>query len=173
MRIGLRYKLFILCMAAAFPALAQEPSRPTCASIDTALPAPFAGWVNKIPLQAALKPGDLRNAQLNPGQTVTAKLGLTSGVIFSHPSNAPPASQSGMLDLRIVQSGRYAFALDKGTWVDVVRDGKVVESADHGHAPPCSSIRKEVEFDLAPGRYVIQLTGSPTAEVSILVTRLR
>lgn len=174
MRMRLAGMLILMSVAAA-PALAQETPRPACATIDTALPAPFAGWTRKVPLRAALKPSELREAQINPGQAVKASLGVTSEVTFTYASSTPPppASRSGLLDLRIVQSGRYAFALDTGAWVDVVRDGKALESADHGHAPPCSSIRKEVEFDLPPGRYVVQLSGSPKAEVAILVTRLR
>ncbi len=56
-----------------------------------------------------------------------------------------------------------------GAWIDVVRDGKPLESIAHGHGPACSGIRKIVDFALQPGRYLVSIDGNEAPEVSILV----
>lgn len=38
-------------------------------------------------------------------------------------------------------------------------------AAAHGHGPACSGIRKMVEYDVTPGRYLVQIVNAP--ELSI------
>ena len=49
------------------------------------------------------------------------------------------------------------------------RDGKIIGSVAHTEGPPCSGIRKIVDFTLAPGRYALQLSGATKAPTRVLI----
>jgi len=76
-----------------------------------------------------------------------------------------------MLTLNVATAGTYVVAADAGAWLDVLSDGKPVASSAHGRGPSCSTIHKQVEFNLAPGRYVLQISGAPDASIGILFVR--
>ena len=61
------------------------------------------------------------------------------------------------------------MALDGPAWIDVLRGGERLTSAEHGHAPPCSGARKLVAYDLAPGRYMVQISGAKTTATTVMV----
>ena len=61
------------------------------------------------------------------------------------------------------------MALDGPAWIDVLRGGERLASAEHGHAPPCSGARKLVAYDLAPGRYMVQISGAKTTATTVMV----
>jgi len=71
----------------------------------------------------------------------------------------------GMVPIEVKKDGRLVVALDGGAWIDLVRDGKVVKSVTHGHGPACSGIRKMVEFEVTPGRYLLQIVNAPTDRI--------
>ena len=71
----------------------------------------------------------------------------------------------GMIPIEVKQAGRLIVALDAGAWIDLVRDGTVVQSITHGHGPACSGIRKMVEFDVTQGRYQLQIVNAPAASI--------
>ena len=71
----------------------------------------------------------------------------------------------GMIPVEVKRAGRLVIALDAGAWIDLVRDGKAQPAAAHGHGPACSGIRKMVEYDVTPGRYLVQIVNAP--ELSI------
>lgn len=71
----------------------------------------------------------------------------------------------GMIPIEAKTPGRLIVALDAGAWIDLVRDGRVVASVTHGHGPACSGIRKMVEFDVTPGRYLLQIVNAPAASL--------
>ena len=73
----------------------------------------------------------------------------------------------------MTRPGTYRVALGAGAWVDMLRDGKAIASTAHGHGPACSGIRKIVDFPLTPGSYVLQLAGSPDANIPVLVAMKR
>ena len=52
------------------------------------------------------------------------------------------------------------MTLDGPAWVDVARAEERLASVGHGHAPPCSGACKLVAYDLAPGRYMVQISAS-------------
>ena len=63
------------------------------------------------------------------------------------------------------------MALGSGAWIDVVKDGKAIESTAHGHGPDCSGVRKVVDFPLQPGSYTLQVAANGQAQLPLLVTR--
>lgn len=107
-------------------------------------------------------------ATLLPGRaaTVTLVAGKALAVV---PATAKAGMAGASLGFRVPRAGRWRVSLDTGAWVDVVRDGRAVASVGHGHGGPCSGVRKQVEFDLAPGRYDLQLSGAAAASVRVMV----
>ena len=98
---------------------------------------------------------------------------LAMAVLLAAPLlTAKPAaagSFGGMAALHVTAPGTYRVALGSGAWVDLLGNGQFLPSAGHGHGPACSGIRKIVDFALQPGDYVLQVAGSTTATVTVLV----
>ena len=85
---------------------------------------------------------------------------------------APVGGRGGLLALEVIEPGAYAVGLSSAAWIDVMdARGATVASATHGHGPPCSGMRKVVDFVLTPGRYVVQLNTGGDATVGVLAFR--
>ncbi|MDR3506339.1 MAG: homogentisate 1,2-dioxygenase [Caulobacteraceae bacterium] len=170
-----RLGLAALALGAALSsgAQAQTPTpAPVCATGDKALPPEFSAWAHKSDLAAAKGPADLPRASLVPGQAVTLTLTPTPRVTYLAQPEKPGGSVShgGLASLTIDRAGSYRIALDGGAWIDLLKDGKALVSTGHGHGPDCSGIRKIVDFDLAPGLYVLQISANAGPTLAVLVT---
>jgi hypothetical protein len=118
------------------------PPAPACAAIDQDLPAALRPW--RSPAAAG--------TTVAPGQAITF---------------APSAP----LVLVITEAGTYGVAIDQAAWIDVARDGASLHPNGNAHGPPCSSIRRTVDFQLQPGRYTITLSRTQTPTIRLLVVR--
>jgi hypothetical protein len=59
------------------------------------------------------------------------------------------------------------------TEIDLVDgNGTAVVSAAHSHGPACSGVHKIVDFVLAPGTYILQISGNADRAGKVLVVRL-
>lgn len=132
-----------------------------CTPQATAAATP-AGW--SAPVAAT------DGATLVPGRaaTVTLVAGKALAVVPAT-AKAKAGAAGASLGFTVPRAGRWRVSLDTGAWVDVVRDGRAVASVGHGHGGPCSGVRKQVEFDLAPGRYDLQLSGAGGTSVRVMV----
>ncbi len=171
MRVQISLMLATALALAPMGARAQAPV--ACAAIDQGLPAPFAGWSAKAPLASAAKVADLSKALLVIGQGADADLHPTSEVAYAALPEKPGGSVShgGMFSLVVSQPGVYAVALGSGAWIDLLKGKVAVESVAHGHGPDCSSIRKVVDFQLGPGRYVVQVSADAEPKLAIMIAR--
>lgn len=160
-----------LAAPAAFAQMAPEPA--ACAAMDQALPAELAPWPTKAPLAAATSVAGLPNAALVPGQAYAATLSATPDVAYAVQPEKPggTVSKGGLFSLKVEAAGSYVIALGSAAWIDVLKDGAAQRSTAHGRGPACSSVRKMVTFDLAPGDYVIQISANAQAELPIMVVR--
>ncbi|QDZ06777.1 hypothetical protein FPZ24_04205 [Sphingomonas panacisoli] len=146
--------LALMIQAASAPA-------PACTA-TTAPPAGLEAWgtiaaVTKGPIAIGKGTG----LQLQPVEKVA---------FAPAPDRAPkPGSFGGVYQFNVTTAGTYRIALAAAAWIDVVRDGKSLESVAHMEGPPCSGIRKIVDFDLTPGRYVLQLSGAKEAPMRVLI----
>jgi len=140
---------------------------PDCTIARPVITEDLAGWSGKIEAKASADSA----AAPQLGATRTRLALLPFGDVHFAVAPERPATQgySGLASFEVAKAGRVRVALDKGAWIDVVRDGKVVRSVTHGHGPACSGIRKIVDFDLQPGRHLLQIVGAPAAEISALV----
>lgn len=164
---------------AAYPVAAQhaehaEHAEPVCPA-DAAPPsAPLAGWAHRTALTAVADPDGLAGAAIRPGMAVDLALLPTPDVRYPLRSQNPGGSVShgGLVGFAVETAGTYRVALGGAAWIDVVRDGAAVASIGHGHGPACSGIRKIVDFSLAPGRYVVQIAGSGSSQIALMIAHV-
>lgn len=169
-------RLFALLSATllATPAIATPQDTgvdPRCAMVRPAFPAGFAGWSTRTPLTAGIA---ARNAPVLPigrGADLTLAAGARFVPLLAPGKAADAASAGGLVMFQVPRAGTYRVALDSPAWVDVIRSGRMVAASAHGHGPMCTGIRKIVDFRLRPGRYVLQLSGSATPTLALLIAR--
>ncbi|MBX3594825.1 hypothetical protein [Sphingomonas sp.] len=137
--------------------LLAQSAAPQCAVPDGNLPPSLAGWT---------RPAE----DLAPGGAVVVDTGDTAKL-----SGVPAGAKAGrgaMIGFRVARAGRYGVALDQAGWIDVVAGtsgGVKIASVAHGHGPACSTVRKIVSFDLAPGVYRLYLTGLATPRAKVML----
>ncbi|ESQ88240.1 hypothetical protein ABAC460_16405 [Asticcacaulis sp. AC460] len=135
---------------------------------DSKLPAAWQSWTAPSAVTAAARPAD--QPQIEIGTAYQVQLSPAAETLYDPaPKEVVSGSFGGLLMLTVKAAGDYSIALDSRAWVDVVRDGQVVESTSHGHGPACTSLRKKVVFPLTPGIYTIQLANAPVQSVRIEV----
>lgn len=161
-----------LLLAAALAVAAPGPE--SCPAGPPALPPAMAGWAARTPIEAVGSPAGLDRATLALGRGVDAALRPAEAVTYAAPPGKPagPGAKAGLLALQVAAPGTYAVGLSSAAWIDVVdAQGAPVASAGHDHGPPCSGMRKVVDFPLEPGRYVVQLTTGGEPAVGVLAFR--
>lgn len=149
----------------------QAPA-PACPATPVALTGDLAGWVHGRAVNAAARPAGAETATLQPGVRADVALLPTAQITYvAVPGKAPAAgSFGGLLSIAATRAGTYRVALSAGAWVSVIgQDGKPLASAAHGHGPDCSGVRKIIDFALQPGRYVVQIEGSTSAAIGVMV----
>jgi hypothetical protein len=164
----------LLVLAPTALAQQQPATAPAaCAAKDTALTAELKPWTTRTPVKAAASNGDIKAANLKVGQAYAATLAATPDVKYAATPEKPGGSVSkgGMFGLTVKEAGTYGVALGAGAWVDVLKDGKPLQSGAFGHGPECSTIRKIVNFDLTPGEYVVQISANADAELAMMVVK--
>jgi len=144
------------------------------AGTAAALPPELASWADRQPLKAAGAAGKADAAALEIGKAVDAALLPTPDVKYAIRPEKPGGSVSfgGLFAFTVAEAGTFRVALGSGAWIDLVKDGVVIDSVAHGHGPECSDVRKMVDFPLAPGRYILQIAANGQAQLPLLVTRL-
>lgn len=142
---------------------------PACSNVRVAFPAEFAGWSQQTPVAAGTEAGG--GATIRPGQGVRVALHPAHHLKLD-PAPKSTGSNGGTLTLVIEQAGTYRIGLGGPVWIDLIRNNKALSSSAHAHGPKCSGIRKLVTFELSPGNYVVQLSGSDADSVSLLAAKV-
>lgn len=157
--------LSVLLLLQAAPA----PTPPERPGLCAALPRPMTDASS--PTVAAVETG---SPVLPLGRAVRATLLPAAAVSLAVPNDRASAagSSAGVFGFTVPAAGRYRVSLSTGLWVDVVDAGRAATSVTHGHGAPCSGVRKMVDFDLKPGAYRLQLVGSATPSVAVMIARL-
>lgn len=134
-------------------------------------PAEFAGWSAGQALAAAVTAEDAKTAILPLG--VAREIGLLPvGELKYAVQPVRPddgAVHGGLVAFDVVQRGTYRLALGSGAWIEVVGGTRARQSVGHGHGPECSGIRKIVDFELSPGRYLLQISASKEARITAMI----
>lgn len=155
--------LSLTLLAAATPAAAAaEHTEVDCVAIDKTLPQALQGWTHEMAAPSTLDAsGHAWNLKLSPNAAVE--------YAASPEKQSGAESFGGVFPIHIAKAGKYAVALGAGAWIDVVQGSTAIASTSHQHGPTCSTIRKVVIFDLTPGHYVLQISGSKTAAIKATV----
>ena len=149
-------------MAAMKPASA-------CPATPAPLPTEFAGWKVMTATDAATGADASPSLQIGTSAKVTLRPTPQLHFAATMKHSGEPASFGGLLAFTVAKAGRYHVALGTPAWIDVVRAGATLPSVAHGHGPDCSGIRKMVDFDLAPGSYLLQIAGNEVPTVAVMV----
>jgi hypothetical protein len=128
-----------------------------CKATDASLPTALAGWS---------APGD--ELVLDGAVSLDTIDGST---LKDLPKGAKPG-RAAMIEFRVAKAGTYGIALDQPGWIDVLSGaagGESLKSVAHGHGPECSTIRKIVRFQLAPGTYRAFASGLGQARAKLML----
>ncbi len=131
-------------------------------------------WQGARMLEAARTLGGNPNPVLTLNESADVALVPAATMILAAPLGKPiaPDDRGGLLVFHIALGGTYRVALGGKGWIDVVQAGRSLQSTVHAHGTPCSGIAKTVDFALAPGDYVLQLSDAATPHLSVLLSRL-
>lgn len=164
--------IVLSALASASPAIAQHQHAAAACASPAPLPAGLAGWTAALPVAAAVRAGDVGRAMLPIGKGARATLAAATAVTYPVAPSRTRDGRGGLFGFTIKQAGRYRVALGASAWIDVVGDGRAATSVAHGHGPKCSAVRKMVDFDVTPGRYVLQVVGAERPTLDLMVARL-
>lgn len=150
-----------------------QSAAPAACPAKPVIPAELAGWTSHRPVTAGATAAQA--APIAIGASARTTLIPAAQATLAVPVTKPPAeaTSAGLLAFTVPAAGRYRVALGAGAWVEVIAAGKAVASVAHGHGPACSPVRKMVDFDLQPGRHLLQLSGSAASTLDVAVARLR
>ena len=119
-----------------------------------------------------VEPTPLRTVATAPRRAFAPAIGVGTHVplrlrpmkaltLVATPGRAAAAdSFGGLVTLDVPSGGRLVVRLSNRAYVDLVGTAGVITSASHGRPAGCTTMHKEVHFDVTAGRYVLQLTGS-------------
>lgn len=140
-----------------------------------ALPPVLAPWATPSPVSAATQPDGLNAALLTVGKAAQVTLHPTTDIQYSIRPEAPggKVSSGGLLAFDTPDAGTYRVMLSGRAWLDVVAHGTVTDSTHHQHGPDCSGIGKMVDFTLPAGRQTIQISGSSTPTLEVMVIKVQ
>lgn len=144
----------VLALLLATPAFAQ-----TCPS-PTGWDKPTKRLAARVPeMKYALATGASDLIELRAGKDV--KFAVDSA------RKAKAGTSAGLAALDVAKAGKLDVILSNATFVDLVRDGKILKSTGHADLKTCTGLRKSVSFDVIPGRYIVQLTDAPERTVKM------
>lgn len=176
-----RHKAQLLALALTLVALFAAPAHPQVGPIQDSPPPPcnetqpvdvVSAWAR--PAIDAQSGHDAQDARAHPLILATPnKVKLVTGASARLPLAPGGAEQPkqyiyvGLAEFQIPQDGTYRVVTDEGMRIDVVADGKLVESTAFGRGPHCSG--KFVDFPLHAGEAILQLAGAPYESVGVLI----
>jgi hypothetical protein len=67
------------------------------------------------------------------------------------------------------KAGVYTISLSAGAWVDVVQDGHFLKPKGFSGATDCDGIRKTMKYELSAAPFVLQVSGSKDASISVAI----
>jgi hypothetical protein len=173
-----RIVLACLLVATLHPACAQEPvpAATGCAAFHWNVAHELTVMrATAIPVNAQEKDGKSA-APLLPDKHYVVNLPPQGEAHFAVPparEARDPAPHGGSLRFAVPAAGRYRISITSAHWIDVIANGKSIDSLDHeGHAD-CELLHKVVEFELPAGQaLVMQLSGRAESQVGLAITRL-
>lgn len=148
-----RHLLAAFLLTFAGPALAQQCPQPQ-------------GW-SKPERHAAARLPRFRFA-LKPDTTAQLDLLVQRSVVLATKEGKEGWMDrfAGLAAIDVEKAGKLEVLLSDRAYIDLVRDGTTLQSVDHRRVN-CNGIYKSVSFDVLPGRYALQITGSGARSIRV------
>ena len=112
-----------------------------------------------------------------PGQAFTLKLtGLAEAHLPTPPGRKPKMEPSTAGFVRFdapTVAGVFEVTISQAAWIDVVQDGHTLKPSGFSGARDCPGVRKSIRFSLVPKPFAIQISGTSSRTVDVLVEPLR
>lgn len=89
------------------------------------------------------------------------------------PSRPPKVADSyaGFINApALSKPGTYRVTLSAPAWIDVIQNGRALQSTAFSSVRGCTGMAKSVKFELGAASFSIELTGSAAHEISFVVT---
>jgi hypothetical protein len=156
-------KTFAMGFVALFAATSASVADDGCAAFKW----PVAREQALFAAAPATQPG----ATLAVGAAADLSLVPIDEVTFKIPPEHTPAAGTfgAAAEVVIPPAGAIQISLSEEAWIDVVQDGRAVQSVDFSGVKTCPGIRKSVRFKLSAGPAIIQLSGAKKAGLKVAV----
>jgi hypothetical protein len=154
--------------AAAGPALAQEPVG--CDKFKWPLDK------ERATLSGSDLPKVASGSRVNwaiPFATAVTLVPLAEAKLPMAPERAPKSNESfaGFIQSPApAKAATYKITLSSEGWIDVVQDGRRVQSITSTGVRGCDGVRKSVKFDLAATPFTIELSGIEANTIAIAIS---
>jgi len=164
----MKISLIVLALCVAKPAFAQEPVG--CDKFKWPLDKERATLTGTdLPKVAS---GSRINWRL-PLATILALVPLAEAKLPMAPERAPKSRESfaGFIQSPApAKAATYKVTLSSEGWIDVVQDGRRVQSITSTGARGCDGVRKSVKFDLAAAPVVVQISGIEANTIGLVIS---
>jgi hypothetical protein len=168
--INIRLLPVIFALAAsALPALAQEPSG--CDKFKWPLDKERATLTGT---DLPKLPSGGRAVWPLPFATLVTLTPFADAKLAVAPERAPKSNHSfaGSIDVAApARRGTYKITLSLEGWIDVVQDGKRLQSIAATGATGCNGVRKSVKFALAAAPFTVQFSGVEADSVGVAISK--
>ncbi|RIV90319.1 homogentisate 1,2-dioxygenase [Aurantiacibacter xanthus] len=143
----------------------------SCPAADVALGQSWSGWNATVPLISARNTAELTTSGFAPGQAIALSLHPDPEVAYASlpQGEGEETSFGGLARFTITEAGIYGVGAGSPLWIDVSRDGVPAVPVAYGRGVRCTPIRKVVSFELQPGDYVLEISGSETSQVQLMI----
>ena len=90
------------------------------------------------------------------------------------PERAPKMdpSKAGFVRFDAPAAGPYEMTTSQAAWIDVLQDGHILKPSAFSGARDCPGVRKSIRFSLAAAPFVIQISGTKSETVDMIVEPL-
>jgi hypothetical protein len=174
-------KFSVFCLALSLALLAVMPARSQVGPVEPSPVPPctetqpkdvVSAWsLPAVPDQSGHDANEARSHPLILGKPNKVALVMRDSAHFpAAPGGAEQPKQyvyAGIIGFHVPKDGTYRVVTDEGMRIDVVVDGKLVDSTAFGRGPHCSG--KFVDFRLHSGDATLQLVGAPYETVTVLI----
>jgi hypothetical protein len=164
----MKIPLIVLALCIATLAFAQEPVG--CDKFKWPLDKERATLTGSDPPK--VDSGSRINWRL-PFATIVALEPLAEAKLPMAPERAPKSNESfaGFIQSPAPnKAATYKITLSSDGWIDVVQDGRRVQSITSAGARGCDGVRKSVKFDLVAAPFTIELSGVEANTIGIAIS---
>lgn len=147
---------------------AEEAKKPPCENFDWPMTQEIAAFIGPA---TPANSGDSLGAWPVGTIALALKPFVDSGLKVppGRPPKDPTQASAGYIELPAPEAGVYQVTVAGKQWVDVIQDGKALESIAHGSDPTCTSFHKVVRFQLTDAPVTLQLSGEAADNVTFTI----